>query len=121
MTTQAATPKTNKTMWMALGAGMLVLPFMLPATAKADDFRIHLNLGGPAYVQPQRVVYQDYYRPAPQRVVYIKEPRRVVYHSRPVYRERVVYRDYRDHGRGHGRGHDKHDRNDDRGNRVAWR
>lgn len=104
---------TKKTATLAaMGLGLLALPFAMPSTAQADDFKIHLNLGGGGYYQ------------APQRVVYVQEPRRVVYHSRPVYRERIVYRDYRgghnkhwnkghDRGRDHGRG--RHDRD------YAWR
>ncbi|PZP40569.1 MAG: hypothetical protein DI585_00435 [Pseudomonas fluorescens] len=122
-TTTAAKPSSAKktAMYAALGAGFLVLPFALPTEAKADDFKISLNLGGPSgyyYQPPVRVVN---YHPAPQRIVYVNGPRHTYYHSRPVYRERVVYRDYRGHpGKGHGHGHGR-DRWDDRGHRQAWR
>ena len=100
-------------MFAAVGMGLLALPAALPSTAQADDFKIHLNLGG--WGGP------SYYSPPPQRIVYREvAPRRVVYMDRPVYRERVVYRDYRGHkGRhhGHGRGHGRWD--NDR--RTAWR
>lgn len=103
-------------MLTTVGAGLMALPFALPSTAQADDFKIHLNLGGGGYYQPVA------YHPPVQRVVYREvRPQKVVYVSRPVYRERVVYRDHRGHpGRGHG--HWKHDRWDnDRDHRVAWR
>jgi hypothetical protein len=106
--------KSRMMTYVTMGAGMLALPLAMPAEAHADGLKISLNLGGgyPMYYHPpvQKIVY----RPAPQRVVY-----RPVY--RPVYREKVVYRDWRGN-RGHGhqkhahRGHGK-----DRGHRVAWR
>ncbi len=101
-------------MFIAAGMGLLALPIALPSTAQAEDFKIHLNLGGGGY--------PVYYNPPPQRIVYREvAPRRVVYVSRPAYRERMVYRDYRGpkhHGHhGHGRGHVRWD--NDR--RTAWR
>jgi hypothetical protein len=113
MTAKTRILTSKKGLIAAFGVSMLAVPLMMPSTAKADDFKIHLNLGGAPYYT------------APQRVVYVQEPRRVVYHSRPVYRERIVYRDYRGHkhhwhkghdrGRDHGRGHGRHDRD------YAWR
>ena len=115
MTAIMNTSGAKKTaLFAAMGMGLLALPLAMPSTAQADDFKIHLNLGG--WGAP------TYYTPAPQRVVYREvAPRRVVYVSRPVYRERVVYRDHRGgnkHGHhGHGRGHGRWD--NDR--RTAWR
>lgn len=92
MTAVTKTLSPQKTaLFAAMGMGFLALPMALPSTAQADDFKIHLNLGGwgggPSY-----------YSPPPQRIVYREvAPRRVVYVSRPVYRERIVYRDYRGH------------------------
>ncbi len=113
MTAKAKTPGPRKTAILAaMGMGLLALPLALPSTARADDFRISLNLGGGGY-------YPVYYQPPVQKVVYRPAPRHVVY--RPVYREKVVYRDYRGHhghgrhqhaGRGHGRWDDR---------RTAWR
>lgn len=115
MTTTVTTFSPKKTaLFAAMGMGLLALPLAMPSTAQADDFKIHLNLGG--WGAP------SYYAPAPQRVVYREvAPRRVVYVSRPVYREKVVYRDYRGHpGRGHG--HWKHGRDRwDNDRRTAWR
>jgi hypothetical protein len=114
---------TQKTALLtAFGAGLLALPFAMPSTAQADDFRIHLNLGAPAYVQPQRVVYEEY-RPAPQRIVYVQQPRRVVYVSRPIYRERVVYNNGWHNGWNGGRGHHngRHGGWDNDDRRTAWR
>ena len=95
----------------AFGVGLLALPFAMPSTAQADDFRISLNLGGGApYYHPVAYrpapQYVNYYRPAPQRVVYV---------SRPVYRERVVYnRGWNNGWRGHER-----DRGNDQGHGQA--
>src|SRR5690606_41680004 len=62
-------------LFAAMGMGFLALPLAMPSTAQADDFKIHLNLGG--WGAP------TYYAPAPQRVVYREvAPRRVVYVSR---------------------------------------
>lgn len=112
MTAQtSAKVRKNPFVLAVLGASLLAVPLMMPSTAKADDFKIHLNLGGApyytpaAYYPPQRVVYRDY------------RPQRVVYVSRPVYRERVIvrndYRRWRDHDNGHHGGKWDH--------RTAWR
>lgn len=116
MTANSLTKARNPFIYAAFGAALLALPVALPNTAKADDFKIHLNLGGgaPYYYNPpvERVVYRDY------------RPERVVYVSRPVYRERIVYRDYRGHkhwrGKKHNHDHD-YGRWHDRDRYVAWR
>ena len=111
MTAKTQTLTSNKGLIAAFGVSMLAVPLLMPTTAKADDFKIHLNLGGAPYYT------------APQRVVYVQEPRRVVYHSRPVYRERIVYRDYRGPKHHHwhkgpGRDHGRHGWRD---RDYAWR